>query len=212
MSQPDADSRIRPATVADGPAVDGLCRATAHGGSPQPPDVADPQLVSLVYALPYLTLEPQTCRVLEQAGTITGYVVGALDSAAFYRRWGEQWAPLHLPRSDGADPALVSVLADPMQALAPGAERFPSHLHVNLLPVARSGGWGARLLVSLLESMAAAGSPGVHVRVDAANERAVGFYRRLGFRLHGGDDTLTLVRELGQLSPPLPPWRRPRRR
>jgi GNAT superfamily N-acetyltransferase len=200
MSAPTTDTRIRSTTSHDRRAVDRICRATADGGDPQPADVADPELVSLVYALPYLTLEPQTSRVLEQAGTVTGYVVGALDSADFYHRWSRSWAPLHLPRADDADPALVSLLAHPMQACPPGVERFPSHLHINLLPVARSGGWGARLLLSLLESMATAGSPGVHVRVDIANEPAARFYRRLGFWVHGDGDgdgtTLTMVREL----------------
>jgi ribosomal protein S18 acetylase RimI-like enzyme len=217
MSGLSPDTRIRPATLPDDDPIDLICRATARGGEPQPDDVADPALVSLVYALPYLALERRTCHVLEDAGTVIGYVVGAVDSADFYRRWTAQWAPRHLPRPVGADPALVSLLADPDRALPPGVERYPSHLHINLLPVARSGGWGGRLLQSFLQTLALAGSPGIHVRVDEGNEAAVRFYRRLGFTVHRRDHTLTMVRELPQpppsgmttaALPPSPPLRR----
>jgi ribosomal protein S18 acetylase RimI-like enzyme len=196
MSAPGPDTRIRPVTGHDHDTIDQICRATARSGDPQPDGVADPLLVSLVYALPYLALELPTCRVLEQAGTVTGYVVGAVDSAGFYRRWRQRWTPRHMPRPAGADPALVSLLADPDQALPPGVERFPSHLHINLLPVARSGGWGSRLVHSLLDAAALAGSPGVHLGVDATNEPAVRFYRRQGFRVHDVGPTLTMVRDL----------------
>lgn len=189
-------AEIRPAEPDDADAVDEICRATADGGSPQPSDVVDPSLVSLVYTLPYVAFEPGTARVLVQDGTVTGYVVGAFDSPAFYRRWAREWAPRHLPRSDGADPELVRLLADPMQALPDGVDDFPSHLHINLLPSARSGGWGSRLVTSFIGGLTAAGSPGVHLRVSADNEPAVRFYRRCGFTVLGAQDTMTMVRSL----------------
>lgn len=189
-------TEIRPPTSDDADAVDRVCRTTAHSGAPQPSDAVDPVLVSLVYALPYLAFEPGTSRVLTQDGTVTGYVVGALDSPAFYRRWASDWAPRHLPRPEGADPELVSLLRDPEGALPEGVERFPSHLHINLAPTARRGGWGSRLLTSFIEGLVVAGSPGVHLRVGAGNEPAVSFYRRQGFAVLDGDDTLTMVRSL----------------
>lgn len=194
-----ADAVIRVGSADDAHALDLLCRATALSGDPQPDDVVDPGLVSLVYALPYLALEPQASRVLEKDAQVVGYVVGALDSPRFYRRWASDWAPRHLPRPAGADAALVSLLADPAQALPAGIERFPSHLHVNLATEARGGGWGARLLESFLEGLRAAGSPGVHLRVGAENTPAIRFYRRLGFAVLGGDDTLVMVRQAYEL-------------
>lgn len=189
-----ADDVIRAGSPDDAHALDLLCRATARSGHPQADDVVDPRLVSLVYALPYLALEPQTSRVLEKEGQVVGYVVGAVDSPEFYRRWASDWAPRHLPRRTGADADLVSLLADPMQALPAGSARFPSHLHINLAPEARGSGWGARLLGSFLEGLRVAGSPGVHLRVGAENAPAIHFYRRLGFAVLGCDDTLTMVR------------------
>lgn len=201
-----SDALIRAATPADTDAIDRLCRATAQSGEPQPDDVADPILISLVYALPYLHLEPQTARVLERHGRVAGYVVGAVDSYAFYRRWSADWATRHLPRPRGADPDLVALLAEPLRALPAGVDGYPSHLHINLAPAARGGGLGKRLLDAFLDGLRAAGSPGVHLRVAADNQDAVRFYCGRGFMTAERDDeTLTMVRGW-------PPSARPPRR
>jgi ribosomal protein S18 acetylase RimI-like enzyme len=187
---------IRPGRGTDVEAVAQVCRATACGGDPQPPDTPDPDLVALVYARPYLTLAPDTARVLLRDGVVVGYAVGAVQSAAFYERWRDEWAPRHLPRPAGADPALVALLAHPESALPPGLEAYPSHLHMNLMPSVRGGGWGSRLLDDVVHGLAAAGSPGVHVRVDAENRAALRFYARAGFVPLLGDGTITMVRRL----------------
>jgi ribosomal protein S18 acetylase RimI-like enzyme len=61
------------------------------------------------------------------------------------------------------------------------AARYPSHLHIDLLPEAQGRGYGRALLDRLLAGLADAGSPGVHLGVDPANTGALGFYRRWGF-------------------------------
>ncbi len=189
---------VRAAEPADADDVARVCRLTADAGRPQPDDVADPGLVADVYARPYVALEPQTARLLVADGLVAGYVVGAVDSASFYRRWEREWTPAHLPRPAGADPELVTLLAQPLTALPEGLHEFPSHLHVNLLPHVRGGGNGARLLAAFVEGLTRAGSPGVHLRVDPANTTARRFYERLGFQErtpHAG--ALVMVRAVG---------------
>jgi ribosomal protein S18 acetylase RimI-like enzyme len=84
-----------------------------------------------------------------------------------------------------------------MAALPSGMDDFPSHLHVNLLPSARGGGQGARLLADFFDGLAHAGSPGVHVRVGHDNPAALRFYERLGFTPHSHDtETAVLVRRI----------------
>ncbi len=61
------------------------------------------------------------------------------------------------------------------------AERFPSHLHINLLPRMQGHGMGRQLITTLLSGLRERGSPGVHLLVGEGNQRAVSFYRYLGF-------------------------------
>ena len=58
---------------------------------------------------------------------------------------------------------------------------YPSHLHINLLPRLQGGGNGRRLMEAQLAAMRERGSAGVHCHVNTNNQRAVGFYRHLGF-------------------------------
>lgn len=189
--------RIRPGSPEDSDAVAWVCRMTAAGGDPQPRDQPDPDLVALVYARPYLELEPGTARLLLEQDDVVGYVVGAVDSPAFYRRWARAWTPRHMPRPVGSDRELGELLQDPLSAVPPDVAGFPSHLHINLLPRARGSGTGRALLDDFLAGLSAAGSPGVHVRVGVDNAGAVRFYERAGFE-HVGitDDTATLARPL----------------
>lgn len=191
---------IRAGRSGDSEAVAAICRATARAGDPQPRDVPDPELVADVYARPYLALEPRTARLLVRDGRVIGYVVGAVDSGSFAARWRSEWSPAHLPRPTGADPELVRLLADPSRGFPAEVVGHPSHLHVNLLPGARGGGWGQRLLESFLDGCKRAGSAGVHLVVAGDNHAARRFYARVGFceaRERGGDIVMTR-----DLSPP----------
>ena len=58
---------------------------------------------------------------------------------------------------------------------------YPAHLHIDLLPEAQGAGWGRALMEGLQDALRAGGSPGVHLGVSARNQRALGFYRHLGY-------------------------------
>jgi ribosomal protein S18 acetylase RimI-like enzyme len=64
-------------------------------------------------------------------------------------------------------------------------ERWPSHLHINLLPVARGTGLGVALMESWLEQLKQSGSPGCHLGTLLENVRAVSFFEKMGFKAHG---------------------------
>jgi ribosomal protein S18 acetylase RimI-like enzyme len=73
--------------------------------------------------------------------------------------------------------------------------RYPAHLHIDLLPVLQGRGVGREMMGRLLEELQARGVAGVHLGVDARNQRAVGFYEHLGFdRLDDTDDVLMGIR------------------
>ena len=69
---------------------------------------------------------------------------------------------------------------------------YPSHLHIDLLPRAQGRGLGRRLMDTQVAALAGRGSRGVHFFVRAGNQRALGFYRHLGFTQLRDDDGYVL--------------------
>jgi ribosomal protein S18 acetylase RimI-like enzyme len=114
-------------------------------------------------------------------------VLGALDTAAFEARCEAAWWPAlraRHPVESGGTPLDDLLIHLVHHRTAPDPDvlaHHPSHLHIDLLPEAQSAGWGRRLLDTLFDSLRADGSPGVHWGVSTRNERALGFYRHLGF-------------------------------
>jgi ribosomal protein S18 acetylase RimI-like enzyme len=120
-------------------------------------------------------------------------VLGALDTVDFEARCEAGWWPplrVRYPeRPDGRtlDDLLVGMLHHRHPRRDGVLDRFPSHLHIDLLPDVQGRGWGRRLMATLFDALAADGSPGVHWGVSAQNHRALGFYRHLGFEELSGD-------------------------
>lgn len=166
-----------------------ICVRTADAGDDASALHDDPQLVGHVWAAPYLLHEPEHAFVVvdgdDRAG---GYAVGALDSRAFEAELERSWWPAlrlryPLDGNEGtpADRAAIALIHQPPLAIDAIVVEFPSHLHIDLLPEFQGRGHGRRLIETLLGSLADAGSPGVHLGVSARNERAIGFYRAVGF-------------------------------
>lgn len=164
-----------------------VCLATGASGADATDRYADPNLLGHVYVGPYLAFEPAHAFVLRDGDAVVGYSLGAFDTASFEvaceAHW---WPPLRAmyPRErtrPARDAALVDKLHTPDGAPRDLLERYPSHLHIDLLPQAQGQGRGRAMLEAVLDSLAEAGSPGVHLGVGASNTRAIGFYEHLGF-------------------------------
>jgi GNAT superfamily N-acetyltransferase len=184
--------RWRAVEPADAPVLSVLCRLTGDSGADATDRTAFPDLLGDVYATPYAHAYGVDGRsfgtlVLDDDGP-AGYVLGCLDTARFEAWREEHWWPTlreRYPRPEDGhvgtyDEWLLRIVhegvrPDPLWA------QYPSHLHVDLLPRRQGGGLGRRLLERLCAQLAAAGSPGVHLGVSAANPGAVAFYRRTGF-------------------------------
>ena len=76
------------------------------------------------------------------------------------------------------------------------AEDYPSHLHVNLVPRLQSQGLGRQLMNTLLRALREQGSVGLHFFVWPANQRAVGFYRHLGFTVISAEGPVIFAMDL----------------
>lgn len=172
----------------DAEAVHRICVATGDAGARADGILRDPDLIAYVFADPYLLLQPELAFVAESRGVVQGYVVAALHTEEFYARWQLEWAPRfaashptrHPVDPRNADSQLRAYLHRPRLMLPADTDRFPSHLHINLLADARRRGIGRRLLDAVFRELARAGSPGVQLGVRADNHGAHAFFRAAG--------------------------------
>jgi ribosomal protein S18 acetylase RimI-like enzyme len=169
-----------------------MCLATGAGGDDASTLYQDPKLLGQVYAAPYAVFSPQSVFVVEDAGGVSGYIVGAPDTRDFETRLEAEWWPgLRKLYNDPAGESRGGWSRDQLMSYKihhPGrtsneiVERYPSHLHINLLPHLRGAGVGRQLMERWLATVREMGSRGAHLAVGAANRRAIRFYRACAFR------------------------------
>lgn len=186
------DCLIRLARPGDEPDAYHVCLKTGDAGKDAESFYReDPDALGRIFVGPYLKFEPELCLILEDAQGICGYALAAYDSRTFYARYETEWRPdlcARFPRPQG-DPSqwtrlqqVYSWYHQPDYTTPEPYEDFPSHLHIDLLERAQGRGYGRRLMELLLDKLQQRGSPGVHLGVSILNQRAMGFYQRLGFR------------------------------
>lgn len=183
--------RIRGYRPADLDDLYRICLLTADSGRDATALYSDPRLPGEIYAAPYGLFEPDLAFVAEDAEGVGGYVLGALDSTAFERRLDRDWWPQLRLRYPELRPGEAAALSQPEQitrhhirqpwtASQELTQRFPSHLHIDLLPRLQGRGLGRRMMDVLIAALRARGSRGLHLFVSRDNERAIAFYRHLG--------------------------------
>ena len=185
-------ARIRPYRPSDLDALYRICLLTGDDGQDASSLYKDPRLPGHFFAAPYGLFEPTLAFVAEDTAGVGGYILGALDTRAFEKRLERTWWP-HLRAHYPDPPASV-----PGKQLTPDqhlahlihhrwripeglAARYPSHLHIDLLPRLRANGLGRQMTKTLIAALRDQGSTGVHLHVPGGNQHAAGFYRHIGF-------------------------------
>ena len=185
-------AHIRPYHPGDLGALYRICLLTGDDGQDATSLFRDPRLPGHFFAAPYGLFEPSLAFVADDAEGVGGYIVGALDTQAFEEQLESKWWPDLRTRYLVPPPCLPSQRWTPDQHVAhmihhpwriPDelAARYPSHLHINLLPRLQAGGHGSQLTRTLIAALRDQGSRGVHLHVSRGNRRAAGFYRHIGF-------------------------------
>ena len=184
---------IRPVRPDDEAGAYHVCLKTGDNGQDGEPFYReDPDALGRIYVGPYLKFEPELGVILEDEQGICGYSLGALDSKKFFARYETEWRPalaaqFAAPTGDPARWTRVQRAHDLYhhpENFIPDPEfyaEFPSHLHIDLLPRAQGHGFGRRMLEQVMENLRRRGSPGAHLGVSTLNDRAITFYRHLGF-------------------------------
>lgn len=69
-----------------------------------------------------------------------------------------------------------------LQAWPEELEKYPAHLHIDIVPEYQGKGWGSKLINTLFEAVKLQGAPGIHLDMVRWNTAAKGFYEKIGFR------------------------------
>jgi ribosomal protein S18 acetylase RimI-like enzyme len=202
-----SQARIRPYRDSDLDDLYRICLQTGDAGQDATSMFDDPRILGNVFAAPYGLFEPSLAFVAEDEAGVGGYIVGALDSRDFQERLEVEWWPAlrdryPVPPSGLAphqltpDQRAAGFIHVPLTVPDELAEAYPSHLHVNLVPRLQSQGLGRRLMNTLIRALREQGSVGLHFFVWPANQRAIGFYRHLGFTLISAEGPVIFVMDL----------------
>jgi GNAT superfamily N-acetyltransferase len=194
---------IRPVESGDLDALYDVCLRTGDAGGDATSRFADPRLLGEVYVGPYLMMPSGIGFTAIEEGVPSGYVLAAVDTRRFEAECEVEWWPAlreRHPQPVADDPStddaeVIALIHDPESPPDTVVARYPAHLHIDLLPVLQGRGVGRQMMDRLLDELRARGVPGVHLGVDARNERAVGFYEHLGFdRIDDTDDVVMGLR------------------
>lgn len=118
--------------------------------------------------------------LMDNEGVARGYVLAAEDA----HRWRLDFEPFRtqiVALGEGYGQRVAEEL-DFYEAVS---DEYPAHLHIDIEEEYTGRGGGRLLIEALLERLRADEVRGVVFGVAAANQRAVGFYRHMGFEEFG---------------------------
>ena len=189
---PLEDVVVRPYRAADRERVRRICFDTGYLGEPVAWQWRDVESFADLFTSYYTDHEPESAFVAERDGVVEGYLLGCADSrratsepAIFFRHVLRRGIALRpgtagfVWRSFGD--ALVDGLRRRLQAPVGHDDRWPAHLHIDLLPSIRGLGVGSRLMRAWLDRLRALSVPGCHLQTVAENHNAIAFFSAVGF-------------------------------
>ena len=199
--------KIRLCAPEDKPALYEICIKTADSGNDASELYTDKEALPDFFVGPYLKLEPELAFAVTDGGQeICGYIIGCLDSEKFYRRFENEWLAeirkkykqqheqILQKTSEESErtQAIIKKLFHPDIYLPPlFKEKYPSHLHMNLLPRAQKQGLGTKMLRFMTQALKKNGSKGLHLGTGTKNKYANPFYLKMGMDIVEQNDITT---------------------
>lgn len=185
---PITSGEPRPFALCDLPGIYQVCARTAdQSGQAGPPDA---DLTGHLYAGAYPLADPGLTWVVRDEQGVAGYLVATDDSARFARWQEEHWWPALRERypltgeeGEAAPPPWQVQVIHAGQPSSPElTDRYPAHLHIDLLPSLQGRGVGRLLVETLTAELRSRSVAGLHLSVAETNTGAISFYERVGFR------------------------------
>lgn len=179
-------------------------------------------ILPYIYAIPYVNLEPETAFVLDTGGLgpeeqrVVGYIIGTANTQEFVERYRtEHLTSTDLPNEvslenypqSSAESQLrntfLRILHEPegmLHTKNPGfLEKYPAHLHIDILPSHQRRGYGGIMVSEFLKKLREKEVKGVHLGMRADNTLAGNFYKKHGFEVFADirmDGTTWMVKGL----------------
>ncbi len=114
--------------------------------------------------------------LLDDDDVVRGYTLAAED----VHQWLSDFAP-YREKIEALGPEYAERVARELAFYETVADDYPAHLHIDISEDFTGGGYGRKLMQALLERLRDDGVKGVAFGVAPKNERAIGFYRHMGF-------------------------------
>ncbi len=135
-------------------------------------------LLLLRYCNFYIEKCPDTCFVAEENGKPVGYVLCCPDSVFFKREFPKflkKYGHLNFWQR-------LQCFGDTL-VYQPFKNKYPAHLHIDILPEAQRQGNGKNLIDALSKKLKEQGKCGVMLAVSESNINAIKFYEALDFKI-----------------------------
>ena len=193
VEQPISIRAYRPE---DRDAVRHICFVTGYMGEPVDWQWRDASSFADLFSAYYTDHESESASVAVRDGRVVGYLLGCRYSDRVpdpIRAIVPEVLRRGLLVRPGTARFLWRGIGDTVRDLLRGGggpagvidPRWPAHLHIDLLPVARGGGVGSRLLGEWLTRLRTEGAAGCHLETMAENTSAISFFEHMGFRREG---------------------------
>ncbi len=125
----------------------------------------------------YTEKEPQNCFVLDDNDIAVGYIITSFDFNTYSAKFKSEFLP-ELKKLSLIE-YFIKKLSLALEKRI--AKKYPSHLHIDILPEYTSRGFGGKLIDLACGNLAASGSKGIFLGVSYSNKKAVKFYKNHGF-------------------------------
>lgn len=149
----------------------------------------------------YVILTPATCFVLDDGeGRAVGYCIGTSNTSAFAESWRSKFllnvSPEEVPKPETTTDdsgmekkesklfrrAVHNGECSSLLTRPEVLEKYPAHMHIDILKQYQRRGWGSRLIQALFDAVKSEGAPGIHLDMVRWNTTGRKFYEKIGFQ------------------------------
>jgi ribosomal protein S18 acetylase RimI-like enzyme len=173
-----------------------ICHLTGYMGDPVDWLWRDEESFADLFTAYYTDAEPESALVAELDGVVAGYLLGCVDSrrawnpaTVFLRQLVRRGIAVRPGTAGFVWRSFADIARDALHRRLPPSplfdERWPAHLHIDLLPALRRRGVGHVLVQRWMETLRSAGVAGCHLETIGENRAAIAFFESAGFERTG---------------------------